>query len=99
MAKKATDYSKDFSPRIGFAYDLNGHGKHIVRGGFGMYYGNTFQNIPLFMEQQANNTIFQTAFAHWTWSSDPFPATGCYPRQSGASASILCQRFRRLREP
>ena len=59
VRKKATDYSKGFSPRIGFAYDLNGHGNHIVRAGFGMYYDNTFQNIPLFMEQQANQTIFR----------------------------------------
>ena len=63
VAKKATDYSKGFSPRIGLAYDLTGHGNHVLRAGFGMYYDNTFQNIPLFMEQQANNTIFQTAFA------------------------------------
>ncbi len=63
VAKKATDYSKGFSPRVGFAYDLSGSGKHVVRGGFGMYYDNTFQNIPLFMEQQSNATIFQTAFA------------------------------------
>jgi hypothetical protein len=61
-AKQATDYGKGFSPRIGLAYDLNGQGKHLIRAGFGMYYDNTFQNIPLFMEQQANNTIFQTAF-------------------------------------
>jgi Carboxypeptidase regulatory-like domain/TonB dependent receptor len=63
VAKKATDYSKGFSPRVGMAYDLTGKGSHIVRAGFGMYYDNTFQNIPLFMEQQANPTIFQTAFS------------------------------------
>ena len=63
VAKKANDYSKGFSPRVGFAYDLKGDGRHVVRGGFGMYYDNTFQNIPLFMEQQANATIFQTAFS------------------------------------
>ena len=88
VAKKATDYSKGFSPRIGFAYDLNGHGNHLLRGGFGMYYDNTFQNIPLFMEQQANATIFQTAFAitgsdlvpgtaiplsNWRFGVDPLP--------------------------
>jgi hypothetical protein len=72
VAKKATDYSKGFSPRVGFAYDLNGHGNHIIRGGFGMYYDNTFQNIPLFMEQQANNTIFQTAFSIGP-TPDPIP--------------------------
>src|SRR5439155_951604 len=63
VAKKASDYSKNFSPRVGFAFDLTGHGNHVLRGGYGMYYGNTFQNIPLFMEQQSNATIFQTAFA------------------------------------
>ena len=76
VRKKATDYSKGFSPRIGFAYDLNGHGNHIVRAGFGMYYDNTFQNIPLFMEQQANQTIFQTAFAIGPSGGDIVPGTG-----------------------
>ena len=74
VAKKATDYGKGFSPRVGFAYDLNGHGNHIVRAGFGMYFDNTFQNIPLFMEQQANDTIFQTAFA--ISGTDTVPGTG-----------------------
>jgi hypothetical protein len=75
VAKKSTDYSKGFSPRVGMAYDLTGKGSHIVRAGFGMYYDNTFQNIPLFMEQQANNTIFQTAFAISN-ASDIVPGTG-----------------------
>ena len=26
---------------------------HVLRGGFGLYYGNVFQNIPIFMEQMA----------------------------------------------
>ena len=54
------DDSKDFSPRVGFAYDITGRGKHILRGGFGLYYGQIFENIPLFMIQQANPTIFTT---------------------------------------
>jgi len=74
VAKKATDYSFGFSPRVGFAYDLTGGGKHLVRGGFGMYYDNTFQNIPLFMEQQSNPTIFQTAFS--LAPTDTVPGTG-----------------------
>jgi carboxypeptidase family protein/TonB-dependent receptor-like protein len=88
VAKKAGDYNKNFSPRIGLAYDLTGHGNHVLRAGFGMYYGNTFQNIPLFMEQQSNQTIFQTAFAitgndnvpgtniplsSWRYGVDPMP--------------------------
>jgi hypothetical protein len=73
--KKASDYSKGFSPRVGLAYDLTGHGNHVIRLGFGMYYDNTFQNIPLFMEQQANDTIFQTAFS-LSNGSDIVPGTG-----------------------
>ncbi|HEY6348722.1 MAG TPA: TonB-dependent receptor [Candidatus Angelobacter sp.] len=75
VAKKATDYSKGFSPRVGFAYDLTGRGNQVVRAGFGMYYDNTFQNIPLFMEQQANATIFQTAFS-LNGAGDIVPGTG-----------------------
>ena len=54
------DENKDFSPRIGLAYDLTGSGKHVVRAGYGLYYGQIFQNIPLFMEQQANASLFTT---------------------------------------
>jgi outer membrane receptor protein involved in Fe transport len=72
--KLPSDDNKDFSPRVGFAYDLTGRGNHVLRGGFGLYYGNVFQNIPLFLEQQANPTIFQTLFS--ITASDIVPGTG-----------------------
>src|SRR5216684_1947828 len=75
VAKKATDYNKNFSPRVGLAFDLTGHGNHVLRAGYGMYYGNTFQNIPLFMEQQSNQTVFQTAFS-LSNPTDVVPGTG-----------------------
>jgi len=43
-----SDDTKDFSPRVGFAYDLTGKNRHVIRGGFGLYYGQIFQNITLF---------------------------------------------------
>ncbi|MBZ5521530.1 MAG: TonB-dependent receptor [Acidobacteriia bacterium] len=91
-AKKAGDDAKDFSPRIGFAYDLKGNGTHIIRGGYGLYYGNIFQNIPLFMEQQSNNTIFQTLFA--LAAGDAVPGTGrwlvsCPPATPTCNASTI----------
>jgi hypothetical protein len=107
VAKKANDYTKGFSPRIGFAYDLNGHGNHIVRGGFGMYYDNTFQNIPLFMEQQANATIFQTAFS--ISPTDVVPGTGILlsnwhlgdplPTIPAASSQLVPGSIGRLMDP
>jgi outer membrane receptor protein involved in Fe transport len=85
----AKDDNLDFSPRVGFAYDLTGKGNHVVRGGFGLYYGNVFQNIPLFMEQMSNPTVFQTVISlssptdivtgtgvelgNWRYGTDPMP--------------------------
>ena len=67
-----SDPSKDFSPRVGFAYDLTGHGKHIIRGGYGLYFGQLFDNINLFMIQQANPNLFATVFSFTiTGPTDP----------------------------
>ena len=65
------DDSKDFSPRVGLAYDLTGSGKHVLRLGYGIYYGQVFQNITLFMEQQANPTIFSTVSYTSAGPGDP----------------------------
>jgi hypothetical protein len=89
VSKVPHDDNKDFSPRVGFAYDLTGKGQHVLRGGYGLYYGNVFQNIPLFMEQMANPTVFQAvislsaptdivtgtgiALGNWRYGVDPFP--------------------------
>lgn len=73
--KPPHDDTKDFSPRVGFAYDLTGSGKFQLHGGYGLYYGDIFQNIPLFMEQMANGTIFQQSL-NLTSPSDDVPGTG-----------------------
>jgi hypothetical protein len=40
--------SRNFGPRFGFAWDVLGTTKHVVRGGFGIYYNNiqTLLNFP-----------------------------------------------------
>ena len=41
---RSEDYPVDknnFAPRIGFAYDLNGDGQTVVRGGYGRFYDKT----------------------------------------------------------
>lgn len=72
-ARLPKDDDRGISPRVGFAYDLKGDGKHVVRGGYGLYFGQTFLNIPLFMIQQTNATIFAGVFA--LGSSDIVPGT------------------------
>jgi outer membrane receptor protein involved in Fe transport len=81
------DDTKDFSPRFGFAYDLTGAGKHVLRGGFGLYFGNSFQNIPLFMEQHANTTPFQTLLS-LSNSTDPVCSGGQLGQFSYTKANV-----------
>ena len=82
------DDNLDFSPRVGFAWDVRGDGHHVLRGGYGLYFGQVFLNIPLFMIQQANPTIFASVFSisgndlvpgtniqlsNWRFGVDPLP--------------------------
>ncbi len=56
------DDNRGLSPRIGFAWDIRGNGRQVLDGGYGLYFGQTFINIPLFMMQQANPFIFATTY-------------------------------------
>ena len=86
-ARLPHDDNKDFSPRVGFAWDMRGNGRHILRGGYGLYFGQTFLNIPLFMIQQQNPTIFVSVFS--LSSSDPCPPS-CVP---GTNIALADWRF------
>ena len=59
LAKTTTSY-KEFQPRVGFAWDVKGTGQTVIRGGYGIFYDQIFQNLTLFAKQQANPTIYQT---------------------------------------
>ena len=39
-----TDSDKDFAPRVGFAYNVHGDGRTVIRGGFGIYYSQIVDN-------------------------------------------------------
>ena len=54
------DDKNNLSPRIGFAWDLKGDGRSVLRGGYGIYYDQSFLNVPLFAVQQANPEIYAT---------------------------------------
>src|SRR2546426_12648395 len=64
------DDNRNFSPRIGFAWDVTGSGKHVVRGGYGLYFGQTLLNITLFMVQQIHTILFSVTLS--ISSADPY---------------------------
>ncbi len=53
----------EFQPRLGFAWDPTGTGRTVVRGGYGIFYDQLFQNLTLFSLTQSNPVLYQTALS------------------------------------
>ena len=83
--------NKDISPRVGFAADVFGTGRLVLRGGYGLYFGQTFENIPLFMIQQANAAVFANTYSI---SCGGPTDTTCAPSNTVPGTNILLSRYR-----
>jgi hypothetical protein len=56
--KVVEDDTNNYSPRIGFAWDVRGNARSVLRAGYGIYFDQSFLNVPLFAVQQANPEIY-----------------------------------------
>jgi hypothetical protein len=57
-SRVADDDKNNFGPRLGFAWDFMGTARSVIRGGYGIYYDQSFLNVPLFAVQSANDEIY-----------------------------------------
>jgi len=83
---------KDFAPRLGFAYNVDGAGNTVVRGAFGIFYG--FPEGLLYQRTDATQPVdlyYQLNAPVGTWDNvyagvaggDPFPRAHVSPSQFG----------------
>ena len=84
LSRKTPSWT-EFQPRFGFAYDPKGNGRMVIRGGYGIFYDQLFQNLTLFSLTQSNPELYQTALtlinnsigvgqlANYRFGVDPLP--------------------------
>ncbi len=84
----------NIAPRLGFAYDLRGDGRTVVRGGIGRYYGNILLNIPMNEVRNRNNQITLTVLNPVYGN----PLQGAIPQKSAPNLVIMSNDYNAPRQ-
>jgi len=63
-ADQLEDDDDNFAPRLGFTYDIAGDAKHIVRGGYGIYYDFPYTNATTLFPSAAVQSTYGVVFSH-----------------------------------
>ncbi|HUP46210.1 MAG TPA: TonB-dependent receptor [Thermoanaerobaculia bacterium] len=56
----------NWGPRLGFTYDLTGQGRHVLRGGWGLYYDFPYTNATILFPSAAVQSNFGQTYQHVT---------------------------------
>ncbi|MGB0054966.1 MAG: TonB-dependent receptor [Terracidiphilus sp.] len=83
---------KNFGPRIGFSYDLNGQGQTILRGGYGVYYGriNNGELLNIRFSTGSPNGQYNTVYKPNTAGAPVLPNIVA---STGASTAVPTSNF------
>jgi hypothetical protein len=103
---RGTPNWKEYQPRLGFAYDINGNGSFVARGGYGLFYDQIFQNLTIFSMTQSgpefysqiigltNTNVGVGQMPTFRYGVDPLPAPPSF-----TFAALPAGSFGRINDP